>query len=65
MKFYSRDWLIQSWLSFILVKNNKEGGGGLKEKGHNNFLLLERGHLVQTEGLFERGGGGRLRESLR
>ena len=42
------------------------GGGGLKEKGLNNFLLLERGHLVQTRGLFERGGGGGgLREGLR
>ena len=42
------------------MKNNKwEGsGGGLKEKGLINFLPLEREHLVQRGGLFERGGGG-------
>ena len=52
------------------MKNNKwEGsGGGLKEKGLINFLPLEREHLVQRGGLFERGGGGGgkvLREGLR
>ena len=32
--------------------------GGLKEKGLIYFLPLEREHLVQRGGLFERGGGG-------
>ena len=41
------------------MKNNEgEGRGDLKEKGLINFLPLERGHLVQTGGLFETEGGG-------